>query len=290
MNIAVLRGGRSREYDSHLSAVEILADLRLGEDKVIDITIDENGDWYERGIKTTPHHALPHVDIIINTTREHDHVHLVRKMQIKKVFEPEPKVDNLRRLLFQLGIQYPNYTIVSKQIGETDMHDMWRNLHVPLVIKSQNKKLPTIFTYSPTESLEYIKEIQKRNDTPIVDGEVRGRTYHVAAVSNLRGEKVYIPSIMESFKKYGKNNFIRSQSLNDEERETLKKMVNSVHTHLDAPLAVYDFVKNKNGFVLVHVSTKPRYIPGSMLHEAFTASGVTFREIIQSMKNAIGIK
>lgn len=287
MNIAVIRGGRSREYDSHLSAVEILADLRLGEDKITDITIDENGDWYEKGIKTTPHSALPHIDIVINTTKESDHVPLVRKLDIKKLFEPEPKVDNVRRLLFQLGIAYPNYTIVSKQIGESDMHDMWRNLHVPLVIKSQNKKLPTIFTYSPKESLEYIKEIQKRNDTPVVDTQVTGRTYHAAAVSNLRGEKVYVPSIMESFKRYGKNSYARAQSLGEGERLELRNMINKVHVNLDVPLAVYDFVKTKNGFVLVHVSTKPRYIPGSLLHEAFLASGVTFREITQAIKNNI---
>lgn len=284
MNIAVIRGGRTREYDSHLSAVEILADLRLGEDKVTDITIDENGEWYEKGVKTTPHHTLPYVDIIINTTRESDHVTLVRKMDIKKLFEVEPKVDNVRRLLFQLGIQYPNYTILSKQIKESDMHDLWRSVHVPLVIKSQNKKLPTMFTYNPDESLEYIREIQKRGDTPVIDTHVTGRTYHIVAVTDLRGEKVYAPSIMESFKKYGKSNFVRAQSLNEEEKDALKKMVTSVHSHLDVPMAVYDFIKTKNGFVLVHVSTRPRYIPGSLLHEAFLASGVTWREIAQVFK------
>ena len=50
MNIGVLRR-KIREHDSHLSAAEILADLRLGEYKIIDITIDQNGDWYERGSK-----------------------------------------------------------------------------------------------------------------------------------------------------------------------------------------------------------------------------------------------
>jgi hypothetical protein len=284
MNIAVIRGGRTREYDSHLSAVEILADLRLGEDKVTDITIDENGDWYEKGVKTTPHHTLPHVDIIINTTRESDHVPLVRKMDIKKLFEVEPKVDNVRRLLFQLGIQYPNYTILSKQIKESDMHDLWRSVHVPLVIKSQNKKLPTMFTYNPDESLEYIREIQKRGDTPVIDTHITGRTYHAVAVSNLRGEKVYVPSMMESFKKYGKSIFARAQSLAEDEKLELRNMVDKVHMHLDVPMAVYDFIKTKNGFVLVHVSTRPRYIPGSLLHEAFLASGVTWREIAQAFK------
>jgi D-alanine-D-alanine ligase-like ATP-grasp enzyme len=285
MNIGVLRGGKIREHDSHLSAAEILADLRLGEYKIIDITIDQNGDWYERGIKTTPHQILPYVDVVVNTTKETSHVSLIRDFKIPKLFEVEPKIDNVRRLLFQLGIKYPNYTIISKkQIDESDMHNLWRTLHLPLVIKSQTRLLPSLLTYDPKESLEYIKEIQKRGDTPVVDSHVKGRLYHVAAVSNLRGERVYIPTILESFKKGGKNNYVRAQSLNENEKMELRDMICKTHVNLDLPLAVYDFVKNKNGFTLVHVSTKPRYTEGSLLHEAFMSSGVTFREIVAAMR------
>lgn len=287
MIVGVLRGGKTRSTDSHLSAVEILADLRLSDHKVIDITIDETGDWYERGVKTTPAAILPHLDAIINTTKETEHVPLARKLGVKKVFETEPKVDNLRRLLFQLGVKYPSYTVISKELNDDDMHNLWRKLHIPFVVKSQNRLLPSLFTYEPKETLEYIKEIQKRGDTPLIDSQVVGRYYHVAAVSNLRGERVYIPTILESFRKYGKNNYARTQSLYDADRQELKDIVHKIHTSLDAPVAVYDFVKNKNGFTLVHVSTRPNYYEGTHLHEAFKGYGVTFREIIESLKDFI---
>ena len=61
-------------------------------------------------------------------------------------------------------------------------------------------------------------------------------------------------------------------------------MIHKIHVNLDLPLAVYDFVKIKMVLPLVHVSTKPRYTEGSLLHEAFMSSGVTFREIVAAMR------
>jgi len=155
MNIGVLRGGKIREHDSHLSAAEILADLRLGEYKIIDITIDQNGDWYERGIKTTPHQILPYVDVVVNTTKETSHVSLVRDFKIPKLFEVEPKIPQAGLAI--IGETKGKEQLITKILEEYEKAINWYKSNQKDASELVVKTLPMLEVNGLADSIDYIK-------------------------------------------------------------------------------------------------------------------------------------
>lgn len=286
MHIAILRGGTIRKRESDKTAQTISRELLGKGHTIYDVEINHKGQWYDKGILSSPYRVLPLVDVVIDTLfTNHSHKHLEHKFELPQAFTSEPHIDTVRKVLQQIEVNVPNHRTIrhGSDALPAAVKDVWRSLHMPVMVKSATHTGPTLISSHVDDVCCHIEDLHKRGCDVVVDTFMQGRVYSVVAIKNFRGQKIYTTTIVETLKRpYGKE-FVRAGSLQEQQKESIRKTLQKVHLSLDLQLARYDFILKGSTPVLVNISTKPNYHPDSLLHTVFAMNGITFAEYAESL-------
>lgn len=287
MRIAIISGGKNKSKISSESADNIFLDLEPHAVKVLNIKINDKGEWTQNGIKTTPHSSLIHVDHILDMTHDtHDQPtkDFIKKLGVRHVLTEEHNHEFIRGLARQLEINFPKYHIIKKD-GDviSNIHKKWREIHMPIYVRGASNKVLTIDTHNPEELYRHVLHIHDKNHDVIIDEKVIGRKYSLVSIANFRGQDIYTTPIIEKMITNRKL-FLSAKSLNEDQKTEINNLAKKIHTTTGGLLLKHDFVMSKNGPVLVNVETRPAYTKTSSFYDMLNSSGINFLEIVKSFK------
>lgn len=280
MKVAILKGGKYRHQESLDSAKNIFNDIK-NHANVDDVYIDKHNVWHHKGIKSEPHFVLAHCDYVIDTTHDKSHAKLVRDLSVKNILDHEPHLHNYRKVLHQANIKVPSYKIFKKlEDIQNQMYNLWREMHMPIVVKGSHRISPKLIAHSPNEIIEHASSIFQKGEDVILESFIRGRHYHIITASNIRKQNVYKSILLESLQNRNGKEYIRAMSLNEKRKQELEKVSELVHKLLDLKIARLDFVMNSRGhFYLVNMQNKLSLRDGGINEALFKSNGLSLSEL-----------
>jgi D-alanine-D-alanine ligase-like ATP-grasp enzyme len=288
MKVAIISGGKNKKLISSESANNIFMELHDHAEKIFNIKIDEDGNWHNSGIKTTPHATLTHVDYVIDMTHDtHDNKtkDFIKKLGLRHLVTNEYDHNFIRQLAHQLDVKTPNYEVLKTGSSIEDfLHDKWRRMHLPLHVKSSDNKTPTLKTYNPEEAYRHMIHIHGKKSDVILDEVVIGRKVSLVTISKFRNEKVYVTPIVEKTRINNKKILTNTRLSSDEEKNTLLESAIKMHSVLDSKILKHDYAITKNGPVLLNIETKINYTKKSSAYHILESVGINFAEIIKTFK------
>ncbi len=288
MKVAIISGGKNKKLVSNESADNIFMELHDHAEKIFNIKIDEKGDWNNSGIKTSPHATLTHVDYVIDMTHDtHDNKtkEFIKKLGLRHLILNEYDHNFIRQLASQLEVKTPNYEVLKEGSNiENFLHDKWRQMHLPLHIKSSTNKIPTLKTYNPEEAYRHMIHIHGKKSDVILDEVVIGRKLSLVTISKFRNEDIYVSPIVEKTKINNKKILLNAKIENTEHKNNLLESAKKMHKVLDSKILKHDYALTKNGPVLLNIETKPNYTKKSSFYHVLDSVGINFAEIIKTFK------
>lgn len=206
--IAIIRGGKDDYFRSMKNGANAILSLSRYSDLVdiIDVSIDERGNWFEKGIPSDAHKVFSKADFYIDFTNNKfsDYHTLSKKLNVKPVFKNDYTSllnrANVKRILEQLQVSVPKYTIIRERNNlEHNLKAIWATFQTPVVIKEANHEFneKSIITYSFLDAFNKVKRILNKGGEALIEEHVRGKYVSVAAIPEYRGEELYIPTPVE---------------------------------------------------------------------------------------------
>lgn len=225
-SIAILRGGKDDHIRSIKSGANLIVSLSKYQDilDIIDVILDKDNIWFEKGIPSDPHKVFSKVDYYIDLTnnKDADYHNLSERLNVKNIFNSQ-KIHlfdriNVRRILNQINISMPRHIFIRdiKNI-EQNLKEIWNKFHTPIVIKESNHHFnkKSILTHSFHEALREVKDILSSNGNVIIEEHCNGKYISVVAIPNYRGEDIYIPTPSEIINLDAKRSIIKDRFLID---------------------------------------------------------------------------
>lgn len=282
--IGIIYGGDARNHLSMHNAFNLHSAFR-NKDNVSMIEINKD-EILENKIKSSPHKAFSSIDIAIDLTHHYKHKpyhhDLLEKMGVKIIFREEIDNYNIRKLLDQFNISFPiHYSINVNDDLKYHLHNLWRTVHLPVIIKPEHKILPSLETYSAKELIEHVKTLIFHEQNVLIDESHKGIIYTTFAIKNLRGQDIYLTPIVEI-----KNKEINKivHSLSDSQRKEATRNIKRVSAALDEHILRFDFTFKKDEFVLLHITTKSNFSEGKLMYEVFKDNSITYDEIVDGVE------
>ncbi len=206
--IAIIRGGKDDYYRSMKNGENVIISLLRYSDliNVVDVVLDENINWFERGIPSDPHKVFSKADYYIDFTNNKfsEYHNLSKKLDVKPVFKNDYTSilnrGNMKRILEQLKVEIPKYTIIrSKENLENTLKSIWSKFHTPIVIKETRHEFndKSIITYSFIEAFNKIKKILNKGGEALVEEHVHGKYISTVVIPEYRGEELYMTTPIE---------------------------------------------------------------------------------------------
>jgi D-alanine-D-alanine ligase-like ATP-grasp enzyme len=316
--IAILRGGKVIHKDSLASGANLILSISKSEKILpIDVMIDEEGNWFEKGVPSDAHRVLSKADYYIDTTRDHRGAHhdLAEDLKIKHLFKnghlPFATRTNIKRILSQTNVRdfsHARYRVFRDISNlKNELKDAWLVFHMPVVIRPNNvfTHSKSLLTYSFSEAEKYIREILKNKDEAILEGHVGGRYVSLAVVPEYRGQELYIPIPLENINKDKKDRVvndikIKEKYLNSHThhkdifshadkglKDKLKNITEEIYNSLSLDAqALIDFalIEKEGGDIeikILEVHTDPHLFEDSRFESALRASGVDMAKFIE---------
>lgn len=244
--IAVLRGGKEDYHKSMKSGANIILSLSRYPEEVIvtDVVIDQDGNWFEKGIPSDTHKVFSQADYYVDFTKDFtgNHHELSKRLNIKQILENDfnrvlSRV-NIRRILDQLGYDTPRYVVLREDKNlENNLKTIWSKFHIPVIIKEgdNTKNSKSLLTYSFLEAYKKIKEIINRGGEAILEEHLEGEYVSVAAIPNYRGEDLYVATPIETMYMSESPRVVQGRTIKEKyliEHDHHKKSL----THIDVSL------------------------------------------------------
>lgn len=312
--VAVLRGGAEDYYKSMKSGANIILSLSAypEEVSVSDVVIDENGNWFEKGIPSDIHRVFSHADYYIDLTKNYtgSHHDLSKKLNIKQILDNDfyrvlSRI-NVRRILDQLGYETPKYVVLrdSKNL-ENNLKILWSKFHMPVVIKDgdNTKKTKSLLTYSFLEAYKKIKEIINSGGDAILEEHLEGEYVSIAAIPNYRGDTLYVSIPIETLQVSNKPRVVQGKTIKDRYlidhnhhkrslthmdpslKKKLKAIIEEIHTSLslDHHIMLDVCLKKKDGeynIKILELHTNPHLFDDSRFDFILKNSGIDMGKFI----------
>ena len=323
-NILILRGGKIDHDKSFLNGKELILSLtKYGEDlKVVDVFIDKEGNWFERGIPSDIHKAFSKADFYIDTTHYHnkntEYHQIAKKLFVRQIFDFKNNLINqldrlnLKKILRQINIQGPRHYVFRdlKTFGK-ELKELWKIFHTPVVIKEikhHDFHQKSILTYSYLEAFKKIKEILEKDKEVLIEEYEDGRHFSVGVFPNFRKQNIYIPTPVENFfkenkkyfagekiveEKYLKDNIHDKRLLHPSENilkekilDLAKKIFESIHFEkyilIDILVKENKQIKNDFKFLTLEIHTNPQIFEDSKMDFIIKNNDINLGEIILS--------
>lgn len=195
------------------------------------------------------------------------------------------------------GIKTPLYKTVRKNDDlNKAVTEIWRSFPQPSIIKplSGGSSIGVSVARTFPGITEGINKVFDSGDDAIIEEYINGREVFCGAVSDFRGEKVYVLPPVEiigsekmDFLDYGKksgseNIDIASPSqLSKKEKETISEAVKRIYQNLSLrDYAGFDFIVSKRGIYLLEVNTLPGLTDASFLPKALDSVGAKLPQFL----------
>ena len=315
INVAVLRGGPSTEYDVSLaSGGAVLQNLSEEKYDAKDILISRDGIWHSRGLEVSPDRALQNIDVaFVALHGEYGEDGTVQKIldahgipytgsgvfssaiamnkgrarahigEIEGVLMPEyvvvrydDVIDSLQEAAQQVFAQFgPNYIVKPLRGGSS----------VGIQLADSVASLPGV-----------LAEIFETTDAVIVEQFIRGKEGTCGVVENLREEELYslppveilVPEgkmLFDYESKYdGETEHVCPANFTTSEKERIQDAARAVHKALNLEhYSRSDFIVAPSGIYFLEVNTLPELTPTSLLPRSLEAVGIQFPDFLDHL-------
>jgi len=315
INVGVLRGGPSSEYDVSLSSGNAVLQF-LNEEKynTKDILISRTGDWHSRGIPTTPEKALRGLDVVfIALHGEYGEDGTVQRMLDaygipytgSGVFSSSIAMDKGRtktHIGALDGIKMPGHVVIQYEEAAESLQKAAQKVFSQfgpnyIVKPLRGGSSVGIKTANSVLTLQdALAEVFAVTDAVIVEQFVQGREATCGVVEGLRNEKMYRLPPVEIIVPVGKGLFdynskydglteeVCPGNFSDAEKELMQTAAQKIHEVLG--LGHYsrsDFIVAPSGIYFLEVNTLPGLTPASLLPKSLEAVGVTFPDFLDHL-------
>ncbi len=310
INLAVLRGGPSSEYEVSLkSGASVLTNLDSSKYNASDILISRDGVWHKSGLPVTPSKVLQTVDVVFNAMHgEYGEDGTVQKILEdhnipytgSAVFASAMAMDkaHTKEMLGTIrGLKtHPYITFNPKKTYDLDLESkkLFTKFGPPYIFKPQRggSSIGIVVVKTIREVPEMLEQSLKKGPI-LVEQYISGREATCGVIEHLRGEEFYtlppveirIPQGKETFdyeaKYSGKTEEICPGNFTDEEKKIIQNSAKRVHKRLN--LRHYsrsDFIVTSNGIYFLEVNTLPGLTEESLLPKSAEAIGMSFSELV----------
>ncbi len=315
IKVAVLRGGPSNEYDVSLkTGAAILNNLAPDKYKAIDILIDKQGVWHERGLPKEPRVILSTKDVVFNAMHgkygEDGTVQKIldtfcvsytgsgvsasalcmNKLLTKKALQPYAE---------DIGMKFARHAVLSPGFGFEDAAtEVFNSLQKPFVVKPLvgGSSVGVSIVWNKEDLLSAVEKGFEYSPRILVEEFIKGKEATCAVVEQFRGEDIYplfpieiVPHAGRKFFDYeakyrGASEEICPGNFNPEEKRNLEHISRSVHKILG--LRHYsrtDFIIAPDGIYFLEVNTLPGLTEESLVPKALSAVGCAFPEFLDHL-------
>jgi D-alanine-D-alanine ligase-like ATP-grasp enzyme len=212
INVGVLRGGPTSEYDISLRSGQHILNLLNSEPlnstyKGIDILIDKDNVWHIHGRPETPESALRKVDVIFNATKGN----FEKGEPLQRILETFSmpfvgtktfgsalsKNKKLAKDQFKKqGIKTPYYKELSLPL-DSDVNpvalDLFRSFPMPVIVKpiGQGSSLGVSFASNFDELIEALKHARGFSQEILVEEYLTGKEIISGFIDDFRGQDLY---------------------------------------------------------------------------------------------------
>lgn len=314
VNVAVLRGGPSDEYDVSLeTGAAVLKYLDEDRYRPRDVLIDKEGVWHTHGTATTPERALSGIDVVFIAM----HGEYGEGGEVQELLDAHAipytgsgvvsarvamdKGTTRSHLSPIKGIKMPTHVVIHAD-EDPDMQsvsqDIFSQFGPPYIVKPLRggSSLGVTVAHSANELPEKLQKGLDTYGSLIVEQFITGKEGTCGVVENLRNEQTYaLPPIEIRAKKEGgfwdyeskyddSTEEICPGNFTDEEKDVLQRAAREVHEQLG--LSHYsrsDFIIAPSGIYFLEVNTLPGLTPTSLLPKAVDAVGVSFSGFIDHL-------
>lgn len=314
INVGVLRGGPSSEYEISLaSGNAVLQNLNEEKYDAKDILISRDGTWHSRGVPVSPDRALRGLDVaFIALHGEYGEDGTVQKILDaysipytgSNVFSSSIAIDKgrTRKHLEQIeGIRMPGHVVLYRDKVDTlaqAAQTIFSQFGPDYIIKPLRggSSVGIVQANSVATLPDALADVFAVTDAIIVEQFIKGREVTCGVVQDLREEKFYclppveirLPAgkcIFDYDAKYnGKTEGICPANFTDKEKELMQNAARTIHKSLGLnDYSRSDFIVTPSGIYFLEVNTLPGLTPSSLLPKSLEAVGIHFPEFLDHL-------
>lgn len=311
INVAVLRGGPSAEYEISLqTGASVLAALAKEKYKPFDIFISKDGLWHYLGKPIKPENIFRRVDVIFNAM----HGEYGEDGEAQKIFETyKVPYTGSRVLASRLAIRkdlareaFKNAGLkIAPAIKITWLDDPERaaakaiaKIGPPLVVKpaGRGSSVGIHFAGNFPELIKAIENTLKFDSNILIEKKIKGREATCGIIENFRGERHYalpvieiIPPAKKKFFDYeskydGSSREICPGRFDDKTRLAIQDIAKQAHQTLGCRhYSRSDMIVARNGIYLLETNTLPGLTSQSLLPKSAEAIGCSFPQLLDHL-------
>lgn len=212
INVGVLRGGPTTEYDVSLKTGQHILNMLKAEPlsdvyKGIDILIDKEGVWHVDGAPVTPEIALRKADVIFNATKGNfdkgEPLHRLLESFAVPFVGTEGYASSLtknkalaKKHFKEQGIKTPYSRELNLPL-DTDLQpvalDLFRSFPMPVIVKPVGKgsSLGVSFASNYDELIEALNLARGFSDEVLVEEYLTGKEIISGFIDDFRGQNIY---------------------------------------------------------------------------------------------------
>ncbi len=299
LQVAVLRGGPSLQYDLSLQTGATVLNNMPEKYQAHDILISKDGIWHREGLERSPDRALSHIDVVFNALHgeygEDGKVQRIldslaipytgsgaiasslgmNKILSKKIFE-------------QHNIKTPYYAVIKREDNLQDkIKHVFNHFFLPIVVKpatsSASMGATLVQNFDDLEAaLEYALLY---SEAALVEEYIRGKEATAGVIDNFRGETTYALLPVEMVQNNLEQEEVDSNDttgFSDYERHEIQRLAQYLHKTLGLKHYSHsDFIVTpRRGIYVLEVNTHPSITPDSILTRALHTVDVTVNHFI----------
>lgn len=312
LNVAVLRGGPSSEYDiSLITGAAMLKHLDEKKYNITDILVDKKGIWHRQGLEKLPADALKDIDVAVLGF----HGEFGEDGKVQQILdaihvpytgsEAVPSALAMNKILTKevykkAGLKVAAQLIVDskKDIAEQAKY-IFKNFPLPVVVKpnASGSSMGVRIVRDAKALEDALTNAAQFGDKVLVEQYVKGREATCGVIDDFRGEKHNALLPVEIIPPPKADFFDREVKYNGETKEicpadfdakTTKKIQDmALEAHKILGLRHYsrsDFIVTEKGEVyILETNSLPGMTPQSLLPKSLAAIGCSFSEFLDHL-------
>jgi len=304
--VAVLRGGKSSEYDVSLSSgLHVLKNLPIGY-LPLDVLVTKDGVWHTDGLPTTPERVARRADVFFNALRgeygEDGKVqHILESLGARYTgSKVTPSLISMNKHLSrdrfnQHGLIIPRGAVLHRNRSPKHGADnIFETMNPPWVVKParSGSSIGVRIARSRKELLAAIDDALFHGDTVVVEEFVRGREATCVVVEGSDGLLHPLPVIEIRKPENGIFHFsgkcdgsivgVCPGTFSPEENWMLRNVAAQAHNALNLRhYSMADLILSPSGKVYVlEVNSLPGLTRNSLIHRSLNSSGTSFKDFL----------
>jgi len=312
INVAVLRGGPSSEYDVSLVTGAAVLSYLPEKYKVYDILIDKKGIWHREGMPRTPEKALHGIDVVINAMHgefgEDGKVqHILDGLNVpytgSKAVSSSLGMNKMlsKKAFIEAKIMTPESLYV--EVGdnlEADAEEIFMTFPMPAVIKpnAAGSSVGVSLAHDRDSLLAGLKKANEISNRILIERYIEGNEATCGVIENFRGKDFYtllpveiIPQKDQTFfdyeSKYHESKGAQEICPGNFDQKTTELIQNmAMNAHKILGMRHYsrsDFIVSPQGVYILETNSLPGLTSQSLLPKSLVAVGSSLPEFLEHL-------